>query len=508
MSFPYQCLSPLGQGTIFAASKGTSIHTFDLSANPQLLSSWTHPSSKLTGTGEKTAANGNAMGQEVGDGPPSKRRKVEGEDEVAADEVDIVPESHGTAANEGKTTVNEGKKKKINRKANWALQSSEAPYVILLTATEDGSHVVAVTGQDKTLWVFEHDGKGSLEELSQRVMPKRPCSLAFSADGQTILSADKFGDVYALPLITAPEPEAVITPGSTPAPNTTSQTLHGANSFTVHSGRNRRALEHQQRQREANKSQDATKEGPSFTHELLLGHVSLLTCVISAKDTQGRPYIITGDRDEHIRVSRGMPQAHVIQTYCLGHSSFVNALCLPQPEILVSGGGDNELFVWDWLAGRLLSTVDLLARVHEVTPDACKIAVVKLCVWETDGGRYIIAICEKVPALFSFKLQDNKLLPVQTFQTAGNALDIMAINTKILVSIDSDDSLLILTQSNGILAPETTTLKDPTAVEVPAISREDLDKVLYTVENLRKGRDDAGEADESGAAGTPDPGQV
>ncbi|KAI0164771.1 hypothetical protein GGR57DRAFT_497646 [Xylariaceae sp. FL1272] len=498
MSFPHQCLSPLGQGTLFAASKGTSIHIFDLSANPRFLSSWNHPSSELAGTGEKTAAYSNANGEEAGDGPPSKRRKMEGEDEATINEVNIVPGPQEAAPNEGKdATVNEGKKNKKNKKANWTLQNLEAPYVILLAATEGGSHLVAVTGQDKTLWVFEHNGKGSLKELSQRAMPKRPCSLAFTADGQTILSADKFGDVYALPLITPPDQEAVSMPGSTPAFNTVSQPLHGANAFTVHSQRNLRALEHQKRQREANKGQDTPKEGPSFAHELLLGHVSLLTCVISARDSQGRPYIITGDRDEHIRVSRGMPQAHVIETYCLGHSSFVNALCLPHPGILVSGGGDNELLVWNWLAGKLLSRVDLLARVQEVIPDASKIAVVKLCVYEVEGECYIIAICEKVPALFSFKLQDNELSPVQTFQTSGNALDVMVLNTKVLVTIDSDASLIVLAQSNGILTLEDTTMKAGTSVEDPVIPKEDLDKALYSVENLRKGHDGTAEADES-----------
>jgi tRNA (guanine-N(7)-)-methyltransferase subunit TRM82 len=228
-----------------------------------------------------------------------------------------------------------------------------------------------------------------------RAMPKRPCSLALTADEQTILSADKFGDVYALPLIPQPEERSsVSTPtsvSSTPAP------VRGANVFTVHSQRNRRALEDQQRQREANTKRDLPKEGPKFAHEVLLGHVSMLTCVLTVNDSQNRPYILTADRDEHIRVSRGMPQSHIIETFCLGHGSFVNALCTPRsrPSILVSGGGDNELFVWDWLAGKLLGTVDLFTRVREVLPDATTIAVVKLVAYEVEDGCYVVAICER-----------------------------------------------------------------------------------------------------------------
>lgn len=40
--------------------------------------------------------------------------------------------------------------------------------VISLESTSDGQHVVAVTGQDKTVWTFEHDGKGKLKQLSER----------------------------------------------------------------------------------------------------------------------------------------------------------------------------------------------------------------------------------------------------------------------------------------------------------------------------------------------------
>jgi tRNA (guanine-N(7)-)-methyltransferase subunit TRM82 len=51
---------------------------------------------------------------------------------------------------------------------------------------------------------------------------------------------------------------------------------------------------------------------------LILGHTSLLTACLLAKDEEkGSSYIITSDRDEHIRVS-WYPQGHVIESYCLG----------------------------------------------------------------------------------------------------------------------------------------------------------------------------------------------
>lgn len=72
-----------------------------------------------------------------------------------------------------------------NQKANWrrpefrperrlewkhqpSTATSDIPMVQCLCVTADGKHVVAATGSDKTIWVFEHDGNGQLTLLSQR----------------------------------------------------------------------------------------------------------------------------------------------------------------------------------------------------------------------------------------------------------------------------------------------------------------------------------------------------
>jgi tRNA (guanine-N(7)-)-methyltransferase subunit TRM82 len=222
-------------------------------------------------------------------------------------------------------------------------------------------------------------------------MPKRPCDLAVTSDDKTILVADKFGDVYSMPLIPTDEAAvesgaAITTPkGYQPMPS------KGADNLTVHTQRNLKALIDQERQRQSN-PQPKTKEAPKFAHELLIGHVSMLTAIAVAEDAQRRPYILTADRDEHIRVSRGIPQAHVIQEFCLGHGAFVNALCLPRPGVLVSGGGDDELYAWDWLSGVLKGKTDLLGRVRQVVPEAAKVAVSRL-VASADG--WVMAICER-----------------------------------------------------------------------------------------------------------------
>jgi tRNA (guanine-N(7)-)-methyltransferase subunit TRM82 len=170
MAFPFQCLSPLGRDGVLCAAKGSSIFTFG--ADGALLSSWHHPAAQ-----SKTDTNTDPAGEEKQEAevpqeqadessPPSKRRKI-GSDTVvdaAAEE----PTGETAAPLDEKANGGNQKKSKKEKSNRPDRPLLEHPFVILLKATPDGSHVIAVTGQDKSIWVFEHDGSGQLKELSRR----------------------------------------------------------------------------------------------------------------------------------------------------------------------------------------------------------------------------------------------------------------------------------------------------------------------------------------------------
>ncbi len=201
-------------------------------------------------------------------------------------------------------------------------------------------------------------------------MPKRPSALAITPDDAIILCADKFGDVYSLPLLESPllvEANTNTTPtdikGELP-PAQAKAKPPAASSRTVHTKKNLEALRNQLEVTRV----VAEKKSLNFEHQLLLGHVSLLTdlACVSLRQVQSFPggtrsYILTADRDEHIRVSRGIPQSHIIEGYCLGHTQFVSKIVIPywRQRWLISGGGDDHLILWDWLEGAALHTVDL-----------------------------------------------------------------------------------------------------------------------------------------------------
>ncbi|KAL6305963.1 WD40-repeat-containing domain protein [Sparassis latifolia] len=182
---------------------------------------------------------------------------------------------------------------------------------------------IITTGDDKKLKVWQIDG---LKLLSERELPKKPTQIDFTRDGQTILVSDKFGDIFSYSLhfnnIMAPSTASLI---------------------------------------------GASKRGALTSHEnpsngtLVLGHVSFLICFLLSPDER---YIITADRDEHIRVS-WYPQGYSIESYCLGHEKFVSAVHIPAfaPSTLVSGGGDPVFKLWDWMTGTLQSEIPVLDAV-------------------------------------------------------------------------------------------------------------------------------------------------
>lgn len=211
---------------------------------------------------------------------------------------------------------------------------------------------------------------------TDRQMPKRPSAIALANDDSVILCGDKFGDVYALPLI----------PGETSSSLLSRSTANvrpnqpAATSLTVHSKRNLQALEQQKRQWSQGEWKNEEKPGPSFEHQVVLGHVSLLTDLIyislpsDGSSGSKRSYVLTGDRDEHIRVSRGPPQAHVIENFYQGHTSFISKLCIPHwaPEYLISGGGDNYLLAWNWKEGHIIQKIPLVDQSSEATEVAVR----------------------------------------------------------------------------------------------------------------------------------------
>ncbi|MCJ1310913.1 tRNA (guanine-N(7)-)-methyltransferase non-catalytic subunit trm82 [Agyrium rufum] len=446
---PFQCLAYCPEssprkdrrGQVFFAAVGGAIYNFATS-DLSLISSWRH--------GGSVPANLRETGSEEAE-RPEKRRKLSAGSGSSDSSAEIVVENHA------------GKDRRRPAKSSTAA----SPFVSKLIVSIDGCYLVAVTGEDKTIHVFKIDVAGAIEHVSERTMPKRPCSIALTEDNGAILCADKFGDVYSMPLhylnprqdpVQAEESEvAIALKPFTPS----------ASAKTVHTKGNLQALQNQMR----NENKSKEKKLLLFEHELLLGHVSLLTdlayVTIPPEDPgsrRRRSYIITADRDEHIRVSRGMPQSHIIEGFCLGHTQFISKLCIPSfmPELLLSGGGDDYLLVWNWRNSKILQRLnlrsvlpsgysgkgatDFLDDAHDSPGTVSPIAVTSIKAFQCQGPdssdmkSFIGVAIEGSPNLVLYALPPSGRVDYfQTLTATGNVLDFVALGKEsmLLISIDN-----------------------------------------------------------------------
>jgi len=157
---PYQCLKTCGD--FLVAAKGSSIGSFNLK-DGSLHSTW----KCLATEGSKGTSNGedaHALAPETSDSssvniarkessPPAKRRRLSDAEQ-----------------DEAKDTRPSTGKKKVNNRAP-GVSTAGAPSIIALAVTRDAKHVIAVTGEDKSIRVLEWDDveKGvGLREISKR----------------------------------------------------------------------------------------------------------------------------------------------------------------------------------------------------------------------------------------------------------------------------------------------------------------------------------------------------
>jgi tRNA (guanine-N(7)-)-methyltransferase subunit TRM82 len=181
MKFPFNVAHV--SGNVLFAARGGKIHSFSLEDGSHL-STWKHPDvdkvdaavKAISGdvSSEKLVTKTHIAEEEDENGPPAKRQRTEEpKDETTPAEPKAQEETQiaGEMKNEGKK---KGGKKSKNRQNQQRAKDHnisrvpDRPVITHLTSTPDCSHILAITGHDKAIWVFENDGKGSLNQVSKR----------------------------------------------------------------------------------------------------------------------------------------------------------------------------------------------------------------------------------------------------------------------------------------------------------------------------------------------------
>ncbi|KAK6351940.1 tRNA (guanine-N(7)-)-methyltransferase non-catalytic subunit trm82 [Orbilia javanica] len=435
----------------------------------ETVATWKAPPAPIQGKPQSQALEVVGKAEEDGD---AAEALPTGSEEVPATVTATEENTESTdVAMEDSPPSTRNQKKSEKRKAKNAAKPPPPPqpnYIGQLVPIVDRNLLAITTLEDKTLRLHNID---TLEVVKEWVLHKRPSAITLTPS--TIIVGDKFGDVFSYEIPTSLE----------------------------------------------------TEEGNEG--KLLLGHVSLLTTVTTAtslppsqQNAQNggsgdiKRYIITADRDEHIRITN-YPLTHVIHGFCLGHTAFVNRLLITKDNLLVSGGGDDWLGLWNWKEGKLLQKMDMRTPVdsllgledakalteklrgynkkrkrrEEGEPEV-DITIAVTDILEVDN-REVIVILEGIPAMLRYKYTaDSKLEYAGYIKAAGSITSLAVEGSRVYFGADSEEGALV---SYADIADGETTATDffdgkefegqtVEAVEIDAVNER-----LYTAEAFRKG---------------------
>lgn len=407
MKHPFQHVLLDATGEYFFAAAINSVFVFKLNDNSaSLLASWTDEVDPYY-----TIRKHHKELLEQYEQQQKEKAEHEAAAAAAADETNannkrpIIPEEQIPAS----------RKQIMHKKPKLPLPGPGAPptytYIRDMCLSRDNSHLIVTTDNDKAVVVFKIDYNAEspndvLTVIKRQPIAKRPSAVCTSMDDSHVIIADKFGDVFSIPM------------------------------------------------------EDPTVVEDSKL-EPILGHVSMLTCVQNAKDENGNEVVFTADRDEHIRVSY-YPKSYVIKKVLFGHREFISSFVLPKwcnGKVLVSAGGDHFICSWLWQNKEEFSelkskfnidnlVIDKLNDKHLVPEKFQNESkdLVEYCVSHIvplDKTEQLAVVFERIPALFIFDLsKDGELAFHKEYPLESDVITITASHDRLIVSFDNMEKVL------------------------------------------------------------------
>ncbi|KAF7721160.1 WD repeat-containing protein 4 [Apophysomyces ossiformis] len=200
----------------------------------------------------------------------------------------------------------------------------------------------------------------------------------------------------------------------------------------------------------------ADKFGDVYCHPLdesndsklspIVGHVSMVTDMTLSTDEK---FVITADRDEHIRVSQ-FPNGYNIETFCLGHTDVVTCVQILPWDIakLVSAGGDSTIRLWDYVKGKEVQMLDIRSYIEKYIPAAADAnsadPMVNSITLDPKSESVAIGFA-KTPAVLIFEWNKGSLVYKETLETKNPVLSISwDLESRLWVSVAAESEDLVL----------------------------------------------------------------
>ncbi|GMH97584.1 hypothetical protein TrVE_jg1593 [Triparma verrucosa] len=118
----------------------------------------------------------------------------------------------------------------------------------------------------------------------------------------------------------------------------------------------------------------------------IVGHTaSMITCLSLSSGPSPPPFILSGDRDEKIRVTN-FPNTYVLENILLGHTGYITSLSSNETRC-VSSSGDSTVRFWDYKK----PTEEALLKTLEVegVPSVTAISPSNVIAFAIDGGKEV-----------------------------------------------------------------------------------------------------------------------
>jgi len=196
--------------------------------------------------------------------------------------------------------------------------SGQVPNVIRSVAFSVDGKFFAAGGDDKEVYIYNVETWSLLGTFKSQ---KKLSCVLFTPDNSHVLAANKYGDVLAAPV---PDENCPTTSG---------------------------------------------------TMDVIMGH--FCSIIMSMSISRIERHIATTDRDGKMRIT-ALPKniddgAHDIVSFCLGHEKFVSSCSFvvdqgDKRELIVSGGGDGLLKLWNPENGEELDSVNVSMPVLSMVP--------------------------------------------------------------------------------------------------------------------------------------------
>ncbi|EGV60204.1 tRNA (guanine-N(7)-)-methyltransferase non-catalytic subunit trm82 [Yamadazyma tenuis] len=315
-------------------------------------------------------------------------------------------------------------------------------YIRCLELTSDEKYLIGTTDSDKSIIIFELDFNSAncLKLVKRQVFPKRPCSISVADNNTTAVVGDKFGDVYKIPIDCEPPiDEKLLKP--------------------------------------------------------ILGHVSMLTDVLVGEN-EGRQYILTSDRDEHIKVSH-YPQTFVVKHWLFGHDEFISSMIFPSFDktLLVTGGGDDSIYLWDWIHNKALASFNLRSLVEAYLNEShypperfrTETSVKEICVVKiVSSGRKIFVLLENVTCVLYFTINEDLTFSIDKVLDVPHPLVDLTISENQLIGASDSENILTFINIDPFEVVHNEISSKIAVLNPCDVSSRDDFYPLYAMNNLRK----------------------